>query len=44
MATIHASLIDYRFRMLPMLQMPQNTPPKSKKKPTGIDEFEELEM
>jgi hypothetical protein len=32
MTTIHASLIDYRFRMLPMLQMPQNTPPKIKKK------------
>jgi hypothetical protein len=44
MTTIHASLIDYRFRMLPMLQMPQNNPPKSKKKIIGTEEYEDLEM
>lgn len=34
MTTIHASLIDYRFRLLPMLQMPQSVIPKSKRKPS----------
>lgn len=44
MSTIHASLIDYRFRMLPMLNMPQNIPPEKKKKSKQPgDDFENLE-
>jgi hypothetical protein len=42
MTTIHASLIDYRFRLLPTLQMPQSIPPKSKKK-GQTDDFQEHE-
>ena len=44
MTTLHASLIDYRFRMLPLLNMPQSIPPKEKKKGNKPgDDFEDLD-
>jgi hypothetical protein len=44
MTTLHASLIDYRFRMLPLLNMPQSVPPKEKKKGNKPgDDFEDLD-
>ena len=45
MSTVHASLIDYRFRMLPMLSMPQSIPPEKKKKGKQQpgDDFEDLD-
>ena len=42
MTTLHASLIDYRFRMLPLLNMPQSVPPKKKGNKPG-DDFEDLD-